>query len=211
MKDFDPLAWPNLGVALLAAGSSCRFGSHDKLAENMNGRALGEHAAAALPIEKFTDGWVITSRPRHRCEPYWCERLLEPALNARASEGMGTSVALAAKLARKAKCDALVIALADMPFVPQSHFLALIEGFRSGALVAASCAGDVNMPPAIFDAAYFVELEQSAGDAGARALIKEALPVDCPPEWLIDIDTQEDLQTYRQGQAADPKPSPKGD
>lgn len=190
--------WPRLGVALLAAGSSRRFGKDDKLAANFKGRPLGEHAAAALPMEHFASGWVISSHPRHRCEAFWRERFLTPVINDQAGQGMGSSVALAASLARQANCDALLIALADMPFVPQSHFEALLHEFEAGQLISASGKHGVPMPPAIFDAAYFIELEQSSGDKGARDLLARGQIVPCPPDWLVDIDTPEDLRKHGQ-------------
>ena len=56
-----------LGVALLAAGASRRFGEADKLAAEFRGRPLAEHAAKAIPVSAFAKAWVITSRPDHSC------------------------------------------------------------------------------------------------------------------------------------------------
>ena len=197
--------WPRLGVALLAAGSSRRYGKDDKLAAAFGGRPLGEHAAAALPMERFAAGWVITRHPRHRCEAYWRNRSLVPVVNDQAGRGMGTSVSLAAGLAKRARCDALLIALADMPCVPRQHFDALLDSFLKGRAISVSATGDACMPPAIFDAAYFVELRESAGDKGARSLIQGGMVVACPPDWLIDIDTPADFAEY--GQAGDRAPT----
>lgn len=183
-----------LGIALLAAGSSRRFGPEDKLAAQFRGRALGEHAAAALPMERCAQGWVITARPGgvlgHRCETFWRTRFLEPVINQDAETGMGSSVALAARLAKQARCDGLLIALADMPLVPRAHFDALLD---SDAPIAVSSNGKVRMPPAMFDATFFDKLKQSSGDKGARDLIKQGHVISCPPEWLRDIDTRDDL------------------
>lgn len=186
------------GVALLAAGSSRRFGEADKLLADFRGRPLGEHAAIAIPRERFAQAWVITARPRHRCEAVWRECRFDPVANPTANQGMGTSVALAAKLAKKARCDALMIALADMPLVPRSHFDALLDDFEKGSILTVSRSKEANMPPAVFDAAYFVEIRDSAGDKGARELLASGQVVPCPPEWLIDIDTPEDLARHGQ-------------
>lgn len=179
-----------LGIALLAAGSSRRFGPKDKLAAQFRGRALGEHAATALPMERCTHGWVITARACHPCEAFWRERSLEPVVNEDAQSGMGTSVALAARLAKQARCHGLLIALADMPLVPRTHFEALLD---SDALIAVSSNDEAHMPPAMFDAAFFDELKQANGDRGARDLIKQGHVIPCPSEWLRDIDTRDDL------------------
>ena len=183
-----------LGVALLAAGASRRFGKADKLAADFRGRALGEHAALAIPVEQFERAWVITNAPEHPCEPQWRARQFEPIVNHRASEGMGTSVALAAKVAKDAELDGLMIVLADMPLVPASHFKALIEKWYASEPIVVSAMGEVSMPPALFSSGQFKDLQQSSGDQGARVLIAQGLVVPCTPEWLKDIDQPEDLE-----------------
>ncbi len=183
-----------IGVALLAAGASRRFGGADKLCANFRGRALGEHAAGAIPMELFDRAWVITNTPGHPCEPYWRERRFEPLHNARASEGMGTSVALAAKTAKDAELDGLLIALADMPLVPASHFKALIDEWDASEPITVSAICETPMPPALFGSKLFKDLEAASGDQGARVLIGQGLTVPCPPEWLADIDTPEALK-----------------
>lgn len=178
-----------LGAALLAAGASRRFGEADKLCATFRGRALGEHAALAVPIEEFERAWVITSAPAHPCVPQWRARRFEPLVNPHAGEGMGTSVALAATLAEEGELDGLMIALADMPLVPASHFNALIAEWDASEPITVSAKGDVRMPPALFGSKHFKDLARSSGDQGARALIGQGLVVPCPPDWLADIDT----------------------
>ena len=183
-----------LGVALLAAGSSRRFGDADKLCAEFRGRPLGEHAADAVPVELFERAWVITRAPDHLCEPHWRARRFEPLLNPRAGEGQGTSVALAATAAKDAGLDGLLIALADMPLVPPSHFKALIEEWDASAPITVSAIGETRMPPALFASRYFKDLAASSGDQGARVLIAQGEVVPCPPELLTDIDTPQALQ-----------------
>lgn len=187
-----------LGVALLAAGSSRRFGSADKLAQPFRGRLLGEHAARAIPIERFKSAWVITSIGGHPCEPGWIDAGFEPVINPKAHEGLSASVVMAAELAEANRCDALLIALADMPLVSTGHFSALANLSTHGHDIFVSAWGDARMPPAIFGKDHFVTLSESEGDTGARDLLAAGTPVVCPPDWLIDIDTPEALQKYGQ-------------
>lgn len=183
-----------LGVAVLAAGTSRRFGSGDKLCAGFRGRALGEHAADAVPVKLFERAWVITNAPDHPCEPHWRARRFEPLINPRAGEGQGTSVALAAAAAQQADLDGLLIALADMPLVPPAHFEALIEEWDASAPITVSAIGETRMPPALFASRYFKDLAASNGDQGARVLVAQGEVVPCPPEWLADIDTPEALK-----------------
>jgi len=182
-----------IGVALLAAGSSQRFGESDKLSAAFRGRMVAEHAALAIPTEVLGGAWVVTAGPDHPCEPIWRARGFTPLINPRAGQGMGTSVALAAKAAIEASLDALMIALADMPLVPRSHFAALISAASGVDEIAVSTEGNARMPPAIFGRGHFEALARSYGDKGARTLLQKGEVIACSPAWLKDIDTIEDL------------------
>ncbi|MEM1051389.1 MAG: nucleotidyltransferase family protein [Pseudomonadota bacterium] len=182
-----------LGVALLAAGASRRFGEADKLAVDFRGERLGEHAALALAGVGYVQGWVITSAPDHPCERTWRSCGFTPLINPNAHKGMGTSVALAAKVAEQASLDGLLIALGDMPLVPQEHFEALIDVWDVSEPIVVSAKGDVRMPPALFSSGQFKALQQSTGDQGARVLIEQGLAIPCPPGWLKDVDRPEDF------------------
>ena len=189
-----------LGVAVLAAGASKRFGDTDKLTAHFRGKMLGEHVVGSIPLDRVAleGAWVITSRADHPCQEAWRRAGFGVLVNGDAHKGMGTSVARAAMLAEQAKFDALLIALADMPLVPREHFSALVErGAAGSALVASNCGG-ANMPPALIGKQHFSTLADLYGDQGARALLSQAETIHCPPEWLIDIDTPEDLQKYGQ-------------
>lgn len=185
-------------MAVLAAGASRRFGDEDKLAARFRGKRLGEHVCGQAPMDRIMSGGavVITARKDHPCREAWEKAGFQLALNAQADEGMGTSVALAALLAMRAKCDFLLIALADMPLVPRAHFCALVDSARTPGACLASDIGRARTPPAIFGKSHFGELAQLGEDTGARALLKQARTVPCPPQWLIDIDTPQALARY---------------
>ena len=182
-----------LGVALLAAGASHRFGDEDKLAADFRGKPLAEYAANALPVAAFESAWVVVSGPGHPCEKAWAKRGLRSLVNLHSSQGMGTSLALAAQAAVDASLDGLLIALADMPLVPTEHFSALIEACKRSQDIAVSAQNDIRMPPAVFGSDHFAELVKASGDRGARGLIQLGQVIDCPPEWLKDVDRIEDL------------------
>lgn len=196
-----------IGVALLAAGASRRFGEADKLAADFHGLPLGAHAARAIPLDRFARAWLVADRG----SPAWAPPGFEVLVNACAEEGMSLSVALAAKAAQAARLDALLIALADMPFVPSEHFQELAFAISDHGSSATSALGSTRMPPAIFGSAHFKSLSRLSGDRGARGLLAGATIVPCPPEWLVDIDTRQALQRYGQVRPGAPKPSPKGD
>jgi CTP:molybdopterin cytidylyltransferase MocA len=183
----------NIGVALLAAGSSRRFGAADKLAAEFDGFMLGQNASFAFPIERVRCAWVIVAALGHPCEPGWRAMGFDPVVNPDAAQGMGTSVALAARLAQRAQLGALAIALADMPLVPARHYEALIDAVAAPEDIATSALREARMPPAVFGSAHFAELAQLGGDTGARGLLARGRIVPCPEEWLADIDTPDAL------------------
>jgi len=202
-----------IGAAVLAAGASRRFGEEDKLAQPFRGRPLGEHVVAALPLDRIAeaDRWIVVSRLEHPWTTAWQAAGFQSVVNTDAMRGIGTSVATAGMLAIDAELDGLIIALADMPLIQREHFDALIEAFADPSDLICSSNGASRMPPAIIGSKHFSALARQSGDTGARDLLARGRVIDCPSEWLIDIDTRQALQTYGQAPAAQPKPPLKGD
>ncbi|MEE4153819.1 MAG: NTP transferase domain-containing protein [Erythrobacter sp.] len=189
-----------LGGAILAAGASLRFGEADKLAIDYRGSRLGEHAAKGLAGAGLMPRWAIVAVPDHPCAAGWRAHGFVVEVNPLAAQGMGTSVALAARLARAAGCEGLIIALADMPEVPPEHFLALAArvAARGPDAIITSALEGARLPPAAFGQAHFPMLEALGGDCGARALLRDGEVLDCPPEWLADVDSPGDLARLRE-------------
>jgi molybdenum cofactor cytidylyltransferase len=174
---------------LLAAGQGTRFGGN-KLEALLDGEMLGLHAAqtlAGLGLERL----VAVCNPG-------CSSLntalaglgFEIDVNMRPDAGLSFSLRIAVEQAGDA--DALLIALADMPFVPASHFAALISANDAERSVASSLAGQ-KMPPALFPRAMFPALLAAEGDVGARGLLADGLAVEGNAAMLADIDTRADL------------------
>ena len=189
----------SLTVAVLAAGQSRRFGEQDKLRVSFRGLMLGLHVVQTLPqleiVRSAAHRIVVTTNPKHPCVPGWRDHGFKAVVNPDADEGMGTSVAQAARIARRANSQHLLIVLADMPLVPSSHYEVLVElaqSHGSTALVASSTK-EAAMPPAVFGSDHFETLAALSGDNGARDLLTSGEAIQCPPDWLADIDTPEVL------------------
>lgn len=181
---------PAVVVAVLAAGQSRRFGDAEKLHAEFRGMPLWQHGIRALSELPFAERLLVVSEENHDV-PEGFSRIV----NACADEGIGTSLALVAQHAARTGSDALLVALADMPLVPKSHFADLIERAAPDALLA-SHNGAATTPPALFGREHFTVLQSAGGDTGARALLRSAEVVPCDPAWLIDIDTPEDLHRH---------------
>ena len=186
---------PKICVAVLAAGQSRRFSDADKLSQDLGGTMLGTHITRTLGALAFAQKLVINAASEHPCANEWRGSGFSIILNPRPSDGLGSSVAYAARAAMETATDALLICLADMPFVPASHIEKLIEAFAGApeADVVASHNGRSSLPPAIFGAAQFADLAELSGEAGAKQLIARAKVVSISPDLAFDIDTHEAL------------------
>ena len=180
---------------LLAAGSATRFGS-DKLQHALpHGVAIAVQAARHLRAESarviavVRPGADATARAlaAEGCEVVVCEK---------ATEGMGASLACAARAAGAA--DGYLVALGDMPFVRPSTIAAVREALAAGALLAAPYWRARRGHPVGFAGSLRAELEALAGDEGAKRVLAahEARLVKVPvgdPGAIRDIDRPSDL------------------
>lgn len=178
-----------VALVLLAAGRSLRFGARDKLAEPLRGTPLALNAVAALARLPVAIRIAVTGTTAidFAAHGYAVVPNDEPAA------GQSRSIALGVAAARAAGADAVLIALADMPFVAEAHVRDLLAHAGPARTLVASSDGSRPSPPALFGRAHFATLERLDGDTGARALLRQALLVAAPPGTLIDIDTPEEL------------------
>ncbi|MEP2101441.1 MAG: nucleotidyltransferase family protein [Parasphingorhabdus sp.] len=182
-------------LALLAAGQSRRFGDQDKLAALLHGKMLGLHAAETLSNLPVDHRIIIASDPDHPCAAGWEKMGYHIIVNEHAAEGQSTSVRCAANSAAASGASALLICLADMPYIAPQHLQNLCQTFKDGeqSKVVASSDGGKAMPPAIFPAGQITALKDLRGDQGARQLLQTAHLAAAPDGSLLDIDTPEIL------------------
>jgi molybdenum cofactor cytidylyltransferase len=182
------------GVLLLAAGKGRRFGSDKRWATLADGRSvfaatLDVVASGGLPV-------LVCLRPGDiRAQQLLDERGLAWVECDRAEEGMGA--VLAQGLQVVSEWQAVLVALADMPWITPQTFRAVAEVIHCNSICRASYSG-VPGHPVGFGSDYFNELRQLSGDEGARSLLQRhsALVTDLPvddPGILQDIDRPEDI------------------
>ena len=185
----------NLVGLLLAAGSATRFGS-DKLRHDLpHGVSMAAQAARHLKHE--IDNVIAVVRPgaddlaaqlkKEGCEVVVCEN---------AAEGMGASLACAARAAGRA--DGYLVALADMPFVRPSSIAAVRDALAAGAPLTAPYFRTRRGHPVGIAGCFYDELLSLKGDEGAKQLLATRAPdlVKIPvgdPGVIRDIDTPDDL------------------
>lgn len=175
-----------VALVLLAGGQSQRFGG-PKLLAPLAGKPLALHTAEMLAALPFASRYAVVGPqvPDLSALGFQCVPLQpEGAPQAR-------SLALGVAAAQAGGARAVLVALADMPLVPEAHIRALIAQF-DGDRIATSADG-VTMPPAIFGAQHIAALTALDGDRGAAVRLNGAPTVALDPHLALDVDRPEDL------------------
>lgn len=182
------------GAVVLGAGFGSRFGDEDKLGATLAGKAVAHHALSTLQPFHWARKVLVYRSSREwidafRNHGYWLIRNEDPGQGMLSSLRRGV---LAAQDLRN-----VLVCLADMPFVGTDHIAKLLStAERMDGQVIASRAKEYRGPPAIFPVAELMRLPPTGQD-GAKSLLANAAFVDYVSEKLMDIDTQQDLETAR--------------
>ncbi len=185
----------NIVGLLLAAGSGSRFGS-DKLRHELpHGVSIAVQSARHLKLEVSRVVAVVRAQSSE-LEKHLKAEGCEVVICDNAAEGMGASLACAARAAGEA--DGYLIALADMPFLRRSTIAAVRDALADGAALAAPYFRARRGHPVGLAGRFHAELLRLRGDEGAKQLLatNEKLMVKIPvgdPGALRDIDRPEDL------------------
>ena len=180
---------------LLAAGSARRFGS-DKLVHSLvHGVSIAVQAARHLRGE-ISDVFAVVKPGSGALQALLAAEGCKVTVCERAEEGMGASLACAARAA--GEVDGYLIALADMPFVRRSSIAAIRDALAAGAPLAAPYFRARRGHPVGLTGSFREELIQLKGDEGAKKILERnagklvKIPIG-DPGVLRDIDTPDDL------------------
>jgi CTP:molybdopterin cytidylyltransferase MocA len=178
-------------AVLLAAGGGTRFrGDDHKLLTVLRGRPVYEYAlaaarAAALDELVVVVGAVALELPSD----------VTVVHNEQWAAGQATSVHAAVDHATNAGHDAIVVGLADQPFVEAVAWRTIADA--DGPIVVATYGGRRGNPVRLHRDVW--PLLAAGGDEGARTLMRSrpelVREVACPGD-PADIDTVEDLQRW---------------
>jgi molybdenum cofactor cytidylyltransferase len=171
-------------VVVLAAGRATRFGG-GKLEAICAGKPLGRWALDAAAGAGFGPGLIVTGPEGVSFAEGWTS-LINPDPEA----GLGSSLALAARLVLMGGGESLLVMLADMPLVTPDYLRALTA---HGAPAATHQPDGHAGVPALLDRALLEAAAKLSGDRGAGPLLRDAPLLDPPSGMLSDVDTAEDL------------------
>ncbi|MDE2982949.1 MAG: nucleotidyltransferase family protein [Gemmatimonadota bacterium] len=193
---------------VLAAGSSTRMGANKLLLE-LDGEAVVRRAARTASAGGL-DPVVVVTGHEHEAVTAQLHGLGVTAVN-NAEHAKGTHTSVAAGVASvRGDCDAVVVVLADMPFVTPAMLREVVARYGVAGhnrsrpppnsrppLVVSRYGGDVTAPPILYDRALFGELatmDSRCGRAVVRRHLDEAVLVDWPAEASRDLDRPEDYE-----------------
>ena len=184
----------DIGVLLLAAGRSRRFGADKRRALLPNGKGILQSTVeqidkTGLPLRiclSDSDTEIGSSLLQSEQRVIFCKN---------SGLGMGATIAEGMNVVQHWK--GVIIALADMPWVEPSTYLLLSQSIAGGLMSVPTYNGRRGNPVA-FDKCFFSELQGLKSTRGARTLISDqARSVNLIPVndagILRDVDTRQDI------------------
>lgn len=191
---------PRIYAVVLAAGAARRFGATKQLVR-LDGAAL-VHRAASLARACCGERSLLVVG--HRAADVilaadgQCRFLL---VNDRYADGIGTSIALAAR-ALATVADAILLLLADQPLLTQADIDSLLAAWSGrDSDVVVSSFDDAEGPPVLLPRATFPALAALDADDGAHGVIRSGRfhvqTVPCAAA-AVDVDTPADIDRLAQ-------------
>ena len=192
----DPAARPPTVAVVLAAGAGSRFdGPTHKLLARVGGRRLVDRAVAVAVDASI--GPVVVVRGAADFElPDDLAAVVTVVDHPGWRDGQATSLQAGLRAARELGAEAVVVGLADQPFVTAAAWRAVAA---AGAPIAVATYEGRRGNPVRLHADVW-DLVPTTGDEGARALVRVrpdlVEPVPCAGS-AADIDTREDLEQWQ--------------
>ncbi len=191
----------NIGIILLAAGSSSRMGQSKQLLEIGGEQLLLTSTKVALlaSAEKV----VVVVGANEATHRKIIEQLpVEIIINEDWQKGMGSSLkkGLQELLLLVPKLEAALVMVCDQPLLAAEHLTQIIKKYElSKSPIVASYYSGSSGVPALFDKSLFEKLLNVEDQAGAKKIIlqhKEVVETIDFPQGSIDLDTPEDYLAF---------------
>ena len=187
---------------ILAAGNSSRMGEAKQLLPWTKNTLLG-NAIEVANNSNIDKVFVVLGAEAQRIQEETVPRNYAVILNKNWQEGLGSSISagILGVLNSKTKPNAILIMLADQPFIDKTYLNTLIGHYKAkeGKIIATQYGSKMGVP-ALFDQSFFLALQELKGDEGASQLISRnkdsCFGVD-PGKKATDLDTPEDYTTFK--------------
>ncbi|HLJ65335.1 MAG TPA: molybdopterin-binding/glycosyltransferase family 2 protein [Stellaceae bacterium] len=184
---------------ILAAGQSRRMGTINKLLISIDGKPMVRHAVEAVQAARLSPIIVVTGHEREKVEAALAGLPVRFVFNPDYAEGLSTSLKSGLAALPASSLGAL-IALGDMPLVASSEIERLVAAFNplEGRAIVVPTSRGKRGNPILWAREFFAEMQNVAGDVGARHLLgaNSELLVEIEMAGdgvLTDIDTPQAL------------------
>jgi len=192
----------SIAALILAAGDSSRMGKAKQLLPWLKTTLLG-NAIEVTNNSRIDKVFVVLGAEAHKIQESLSSDHCEVILNENWKEGLGSSISagISKILKLKDQFHAILVLLADQPFIDETYINSLVDHFQAndGKIIATRYGSKMGVP-AIFDGSFFLALKGLKGDVGASSLIKHnreiCFSVD-PRKKATDLDTPEDYTTFK--------------
>ena len=183
-----------VSAILLAAGEARRMGRLKQIMPLGGSSTMVEQTLDNLLASRVSEVIVVLGHRAEEVKRRIADRPVKIMVNPIYQKGMGTSIAAGLNLV-DSQAGAVLLALADQPFVDSQTIGRLVEEFQAHDKgIAIPTYRGRRGHPIIFSMKYKVQLSGLTSDIGGREIIKEhpadilEVAVDCEGV-IIDIDT----------------------
>jgi molybdenum cofactor cytidylyltransferase len=176
------------------------MGGANKLIAEIGGRALVRRVAEAALASAARPVLAVTGARAGEVEAALAGLQLTLVANPDYATGLASSLKAGIR-ALPPESNGAVILLGDMPLIEAAHLDRLIGAFAADAIIVPTHRGERGNP-VLWPRAYFSELLQLDGDAGAKRLLgvhaAEVREIDLGTDAIFaDVDTPEALAELR--------------
>jgi molybdenum cofactor cytidylyltransferase len=189
----------SVAIIVLAAGGSQRFGQPKQLVD-WNGEPLLRSVVRSGLSANADRVVVVLGAHASECAATLKDlaavglQRIEIVTNESWESGMASSIRAGVESAERAGAEAVVLLLADQPYLTTEVINRLLAERCASSIVAARY-NEVVGPPILFGSSWFEQLKNLKGDEGARQLVRDrtdSIRLIDWPEGAIDLDTEED-------------------
>jgi len=190
----------DIGIIILAAGSSSRMGQSKQLLMIDGEALLLKTIKTALQLKAATV--VVLGAREDEHTAILRDQPIATIVNTNWQKGMGSSLKAGLQyiLVCSPSVASVIVLVCDQPALTSIHLLKLIQVYRtSGKSIIASYYSHAPGVPALFDKLHFSELLQMDDTHGAKKIIQQHSDKTAIVDFedgSIDLDTLEDYQNY---------------
>jgi molybdenum cofactor cytidylyltransferase len=204
---------PRLAALVLAAGQSQRMGPENKLLAAVDGRPMVARVVSEILAAGADPVIAVTGHEREDVEQALAGLTITTVYNPEYAAGLSTSLRRGLA-ALPEDTDGVLVCLGDMPRLSAAVIARLMAAFDplEGRAICVPTWQGKRGNPVLFARRFFPEMQEIAGDVGARTLVGDYPELLCEVAMdempagdgiLLDVDTPEALAALRAGPSSD--------